>query len=485
MDTLSTAVAWVSEHWRALLAVIEVLWILWLSAFVLLEQRSPVSTLAWILGLAALPVVGFVVYYSAGPRRLVRRQVRRRGAKELVAQLDHSREAAEALASEPQRPLMRLMEALGASPPEPASRVQLFSEGDAVYEAIIEAIAGARSHVHVEYYIFGADRAGSRVKDVLCEQARKGVAVRLLVDGMGTGRWPRAWNREFKAAGVKVAHFNSPQLRLLRRSLMNFRTHRKIVIVDGRVGFTGGINVCDDHSRLAKGDEAWRDTHVCVEGNAVHGLQRVFLEDWSYATRTDPSSLGLTVQALFPFEEPVAGEAVQIVGSGPDQDRNSSEALYLDAISRATQRIWLTTPYFVPTDPLISALSNAAQRGVDVRLLLPKKTDNLLVDAASRTWWTPLLGRGLKLYEYQPRMVHAKTAVIDDWLAIVGSANLDYRSLRLNFEVGAILYGRASIEALAKLFEADLARCHDVKPLRPAFFRRLGQSAARVLAPQL
>lgn len=472
------------EHSRALLVTLEVVWLVVLSCYILLERRPPASTLAWIFGLAALPAVGFLVYYFAGPRRFSRRKLRRRGAKDAVARLTEGTEGPWAEAAPEQRPLMLLAARLAGSSPEVATTVQIYGEADPLYDDMVAAIAASTEHVHAEYYIFRADRAGERIRDALCERARAGVRVRLLVDALGSSGWSRAFRAPFSGAGVELAMFNSAMLGSVRRRIVNFRTHRKILVCDGKVGFTGGINVCDDQSARAHGAEAWRDTHVRVSSDAVHGLQRVFLEDWLYATHRRSDSLG-ELARYFPAAEAAPGEPVQIVGSGPDQDRYAIEAVYLDAISRAGKRVWLTTPYFVPPDTILAALCNAAVRGVDVQLLVPRKTDSALVDAASRTYWEPLFRAGVQIYEYRPRMVHAKTAVIDGWLGIVGTANLDYRSLRLNFEVSALLYGRGTIDRLAALFEEDRALASRMKPRRLRFLRRLAQSAARVFAPQL
>jgi len=378
---------------------------------------------------------------------------------------------------------MLLAARLGGSPPELATSVKLYDEADPLYDDMVAAIGAATQHVHAEYYIFGADRAGERIRDALCERARAGIKVRLLIDAVGTS-WPRRFRRPLVEAGVELATFNSAMLGGLRRRLVNFRTHRKILVCDGKLGFVGGINISDDQSCAANGALGWRDTHARLSGDAVHGLQRLFLEDWLYATHRRRTSLG-ELADFFPLSEGEAGEPVQIIGSGPDQDRYAVESVYLDAISRAATRLWLTTPYFVPPDTIMAALCNAAERGVDVQLLVPVRTDSRLVDAASRTYWEPLLRSGVHIYEYAPRMVHAKTAVVDEWLAIVGSANLDYRSLRLNFEATALLYGRATVGRLAELFLADRAGATRMKERRLRFFRRLAQSAARVFAPQL
>src|SRR5262249_45844573 len=283
-------------------------------------------------------------------------------------------------------------------------------------------------------------------------------------------------------AGAQVAGSNPRGMgALVGRRWLNFRTHRKIVVVDGNVGFCGGINVHDDENLEVKGADAWRDTHVRLEGNAVRGLQRTFLEDWAFATGAAP-----VAKAFFP-EAPAGPHAVQIVASGPDGDAYAIAKFYFASVATARERVWLTTPYFVPDDALVAALVTAAGRGVDVHLLLSKKTDSRLVDAAGRSYYDQLLRAGVKIHLYGPPMVHAKTLLVDRDLAIVGTANFDNRSLRLNFEVMAVAYDEGFADKLADVFRADLGRAQavrlrDVKGPLPG---RLFEAAARLLSPQL
>jgi len=470
-----------SLHWGWLLSAVEVLWVLAMALWIILEKRSPTATLAWIFGLALLPVIGVVVYLYMGPRRLDRKRSKLLAARaavghttEEVAHIHHV--GAEAAA------LMRLATKLDGMPPMHAKSVRLFSEGDETYDAIVAAIRGAKHHVHVEYYIFRDDGAGRRILDALIERAKTGIEVRLCFDAVGSSI-SRAALRELRQAGAKVAEFNPAFSGRIGQRIYNFRTHRKIVVVDGIIGFTGGINVTDAHSRQARGDDAWRDTHLELVGEAVHGLQRTFLENWTFASGERKS--GAELDPYFPAGE-VSEQIVQIVASGPDDSSRAIEALYLAAIGTAKRRVWLTTPYFVPNEPLLAAICLAAWRGVDVQLVLPTKTDSRMIDLASASFHDPLLRAGVRVYLYAPRMLHAKTAVIDD-LAIVGTANLDDRSLRLNFEVVAAVYGGPVVEQLATLFQMDKERARlkmkleDKAPLA----RRIAQSFARLFAPQL
>lgn len=470
------------------LAGLEAIWVLGAAAWIVLQRRSPAATLAWILVLAVMPLVGIPVYLLLGPRRFARKRLRlsllRRARGAYLDAWD--RATARDLSDLGQ--LARLAIRLEAPPPETARGLTLYTEGDPFFDAVEADVRAARHHVHVEMYIFERDACGARIRDALAAAARRGAEVRLLVDDAGSPRLGERFLRPLLDAGGLFERFNPMLLGRLRGNSANFRTHRKIVICDGRVGFVGGMNVSDDQSAAVRGAAAWRDTAVRIEGAAVHGLQLAFLENWAFATGVTGSPIpgDAAVRSYFP-EEPAGELEVQIVPSGPDQAASVLAHLYVAAIGAARQRVWISTPYFVPDEPLVTALSSAALRGVDVRLLLPRATDSRVVDAASRTYHDALVAAGARIWLYGPPMLHAKTCVVDEDVGLVGSANLDNRSLRLNFEVTAILYGPHPTAALAALFERDLALATP-KQGREAdapFLARLGGSAARLLGPQL
>jgi cardiolipin synthase len=246
--------------------------------------------------------------------------------------------------------------------------------GDACFEAIEASIAAATHHIHLEYYLWTPDRIGTRLRDLLVDQARAGVRVRLLLDAIGSDRANHRFLQPLRDAGVQTAWFNPIGLRRLRLRYVNFRTHRKIVVCDGRIGFTGGINVSDAHSHIQRGPDAWRDLHLRIEGEPVHRLQFIFLEDWYFATGQEPLE-----PEFFPHFAEAAGPWLQVVESGPDNDRHAIAKLYFAAIAGAQRQILLATPYFVPNEALTAALITAALRGVEVRVLAPKQSDSRLV----------------------------------------------------------------------------------------------------------
>lgn len=470
------------DPWTTTATALELAWVVTLVVGLLLERRSPVATLAWIFALLFLPWVGIVVYYVLGPRRLARKKLRRVRSQRLL------RDALTRIEDQADDPhtgqLARMAVRVGESAPLRAVEVELYTEGDPCFAAIEAAIAGAKHHAHLEYYIWDHDTTGKRLLELLVKKRREGVEVRLLLDGVGAYALPPSATRALELAGGEVAWFNPVTFFRFNPRYANFRTHRKIVVVDGEIGFTGGMNVTDDQSRAAKGELAWRDTHVRMTGPVVRALQRVFLEDWAFATDAAPP---MTPEYLPPIT-PRGEHMVQIVSSGPDQDAYGIHKLHFAAIAGANQRVWITSPYFVPDEPVLTALTTAALRGVDVRVLVPSKGDSRLVDYAARSYFQDLLRVGVRIWEYQPRFVHAKTMVIDDALAVVGTANLDNRSFRLNFEVCAAIYDAGITQRLAAAFEDDLAHAKQLAPRtlkREPFVQRVGEAAARVFSPLL
>jgi len=469
------------------LTIAEIVLVIALVPWIALEKRAPVATLAWILLVISLPIAGPIVYYLIGHRRVQKSRFKR-----LRARLG-LRDARERLRQQPasstgepfgtrQRQLMALATEVSHAPPSSAAAFEILLDGDDTFAAIEAAIRAARHHVHLEYYIFEPDQTGTRLRDLLVERARAGVEVRLLVDGIGGHRLSRRFLAPLREAGGHVAHFSPVRLARLRPRMVNFRTHRKIVVVDGNLGFAGGINVTDDECAAACGARAFRDTHMRLDGAAVRWLQLVFLEDWSYATGSAP-----TDAAYFP-EIDEGPHAVQILSSGPDEPWQAIQKLYFSAITCARDRVLVTTPYFVPDEPVLTALVTAALRGVDVRVLVPRRSDSRVVTAAARSFFGDLLDAGVRVYEYTPRMLHAKTLVVDDIFACVGSANMDSRSFRLNYEIVAALYGAEGPRLLAEIFEQDLAHARAVTRSELTNDRlptRVGEAAARLLAPLL
>jgi cardiolipin synthase len=467
-----------------ILTVAEVLYVVGLATWILFEKRSPVATLAWILSLVALPYVGFVIFFFLGPRRLFRKRLKHKRARGKVrATIAEKVKDPNAAPPDPRiAQIDRLGVRAGEAPADRCEEVEIFHDAASTYDAIEKAIQGAKHHVHVAYYIFDSGEVGTRIGRALAAKAREGVAVRLLLDDVGSSAMKRAFRKELRDAGVRFALFNRVTFSRIR-SRFDFRNHRKIVVVDGTVGFTGGINITDDYVIRPAHEPPWRDTHVRIAGDAVRWLQLTFLDDWHYATSYVPREA-----AYFPQPTEKGDHRVQIIGSGPDRDLEPIQKAYFAAMALAGARIYVTTPYFVPDDAILTALTTAALRGVDVRVLVPRRSDSLIVTAAARSYYDTILAAGVRVYEYQPTMIHAKTLVVDDFFAAVGTANMDNRSFRLNFEITAILYGDLHAKELADRFKKDLRDAKEIKahsrkdlPLR----WRLAEAGARVLSPLL
>ncbi|RMG12760.1 MAG: cardiolipin synthase [Planctomycetota bacterium] len=446
------------------------------------QRRESTATWAWIFFLLLVPYLGVVAFWLLGSNRLRFRRWRRRRLKA----------GASSIALRPTAPLptgcpfpadpglLELAERLDGVNARPWNAVTLYREGEATFAAIEEAIDSAHDHVHLTYYIWRPDRTGKRLRDALVRAARRGVAVRLLLDDVGCLGTPQAFFAPLAAAGGQIVRF-LPLSRLGRRLSLNHRNHRKIVVVDGAAGFTGGMNVGDEYAGL---QGPWLDAHVRVRGPAVQRLQEIFCEDWYHTTGED-----LGADRYFPPPSTAGEEWVQFVASGPTTDRwHAIHTILFAAINRAQRRVWLETPYFVPDVAMALSLETAALRGVDVRLVLPGRSDHQVVLYAGRSFYARLLAAGVRIYEVPKGFLHAKTATIDGRVATVGSANLDQRSFRLNFEANAFFYGPTVAGALEASFERILERAREVDRAahrrRPRRQRAL-EAVARLLSPVL
>jgi len=461
-----------------LLALLVVAWLAYvvvLSGWIIMQRSEPVATLGWIMALALLPYVGFLIYYVLGPQRITRSRRKRLAAQEAIGARGKSAADSEAAA------LDRMTTAMTGYPPSTATRVDLIVDGKATYAALVEAIAAAKEHVHVEYYIYAGDRTGTLVREALIERARAGVKVRMLLDGIGT-RLKRDFTQPLEDAGVELAYFHPVRwwMTPFLRPKLNLRSHRKIVVCDGKVGFTGGINVTDDENEDYN-DNAFHDLHLRVEGDAVRWLQVAWLEDWIYCT-------GKAIAADTVFPKPKTGPiAAQVVPAGPDNDWEPIHRLQVQAINGADHRVWLATPYFVPSRAALFALEGAAMRGLDVRLVVPKASDSKLVTAAARSYYDKMQRAGVRIYEYGPRMLHSKALLLDDAEAIIGTSNFDTRSFSLNFEIVMLFRDKGVAADLEKSFVADMAGSVEVgkDAPKPGFPARFGEAAARLFAPIL
>ena len=478
--------------WPALLGWIWAAYALALAAWIVLQKRPPVATLAWILVLSLTPVAGLAVYAYFGPQRVQRQRLKRWHSRAFLLS-QHDWQALRSQQAEPPAWALqhaRLIERCCGLPMSACHSARLLGSGGQALQALLQTIGQARAHIHLEYYIFRPDETGQTVLRALAAKAREGVAVRLLVDAIGSFSLYARRSRcqalqELLAAGGELALFHPARLDRFR-PLVNLRTHRKLVVCDGRVGFIGGINITDEENENVSGERAWRDTHLELRGAAVRWLQYVFLQDWVYASgRIPPVPGGSLLAAESSLAAPEAAKPipVQIVASGPDTDGEAILRAMVDAIGLARERIWLATPYFVPTEETLFALTSAALRGVQVKLMVPACGDSRLTSAAARSYFDELQRAGVLIFEYTAAMFHAKTLLVDDRYGMVGSANFDNRSFRLNFEAAAVVLDEAFNAELAAMFTRDLSRCRRVPARRPLpFGQRLLEAAARLFS---
>ena len=473
--------------WFDIFAISYFVWVILACITLLLDRRSPTATLAWIFAFFALPVVSGLYYMVFGPRRLQRRRRRYNIARGSIAsRFPHDENAAHLPKLEPDAAaLAAVARRLDQGEPTFASAVTLLDNGDAFFTALEESMRGAQHHIHMEYYIWEPDEVGTHFRDLLAEAAARHVEVRVLYDSVGSKNCKDEFWRPVREAGGEVREFNRLHLSVASLNFANFRTHRKIAVFDGAIGYLGGINLHSPASATRSGKGAWRDEQARMEGEPVHRIQRAFLENWNYS-RGAFKLTSHNMARYFPPARIGKGICVQVISSGPDDASAPLHAFFLAALSTARERVWIETPYLIPDEPLETALRIAELRGVDVEIIVPKIGDSKLVTAASHTYCESLRRAGIKVFEYGPPMLHAKTMVVDRTVAVVGTANLDNRSFRLNFEIAAAFYDHGVIDRLARRFEEDREASRTF-PLRrrPERLTALFESIARLTSPVL
>ena len=354
--------------------------------------------------------------------------------------------------------------------------------GEQKFPDLLQAMKEAKHHLHIEYYIFEYDEIGMQVIDMMIRKATEGVEVRFIYDDFGSPALKKETERRLQEAGVEVYPFYKVHFYLLANRL-NYRNHRKIVVIDGKTGFVGGINVSDKYINNGKNKLYWRDTHLRIDGPAVYYLQYLFITDWNFccAKKLNPGPLYFAK-----MEEEKKECYVQIAAGGPDSFMPSILYSQLQAINLAEEEILITTPYFIPGDSILDALCIAALSGLTVKLLVPGKSDSKFVNAASRSYYTELLQAGVEIYLYQKGFVHAKTMVSDGKLSVIGTANMDNRSFDLNFEVNALVYDKEIAGQMRKQFFEDISYAERIDKeawLSRSAFRQLPEKVAKLFSP--
>lgn len=468
----------------AIVVIFEILGIL-SAIHSIMSTRTPQGTIAWAVSLIALPYVSVPAYWVFGRDKFRGYVLARQNELELID--DVIRQANNQITpvtapDEWRSGVIAGAEKLARIPLTGGNKVNLLIDGDATFASIFDGIDAAEEYVLVQFYIVRDDELGRELKLRLIAKAQSGVRVLFLYDEIGSLGLPGSYSQELRSAGVEIFPFHSRK-GSGNRFQLNFRNHRKNVVVDGRVAWIGGHNVGDEYLGRDPAFGRWRDTHMRLEGPAVVGAQLAFVEDWRWATDELPDNLIWT-----PKRASDGDAQVLIIASGPADEMETASLMYMQAISAASKRIWIASPYFVPDDAIVQALQLAALRGVDVRVLIPEKTDSTLVTLAAYAFFSDVKSAGVKIHRYQDGFLHGKFMLIDDRAATVGTANFDNRSFRLNFEITTLVFDKKFASAVEKMFEDDFAASRLMTPdeydNKPYWFR-FAVRAARLAAPVL
>lgn len=461
---------------------------------VLLDTRSVSKALAYILFIILVPVAGIIFYFSFGvnyrKRKLYSKKlIQDEGLRQQVSARIRNysdRVLGSKLMPSAYKNLGKFIYNSSDSPLTANNSVKLLLNGEVKFPEVLSAISGAKSHIHLEYYIYGDDETGKSIADLLIKKALEGVEVRFIYDDFGSHKLDKKFIKRMTDSGVRAFPFYKIKLYALANRL-NYRNHRKIIVIDGNISFIGGINISNKYRNdtKAKDDLYWRDTHLMIEGPATFYLQYLFLSDWNFCSKQHVQFRA----DYFPTpneNNEINNELIQIAPSGPDSPLPVILYALIEAIGNAREQILITSPYFIPGESLMDALVIAAKSGVEIKLLIPGISDSKMVNTAARAHYTELLQHGVKIYQYEKGFVHAKTMVIDDNLAIVGSANMDYRSFDLNFEVNAMLYSIEIAAELQKAFYEDLIESTEINAaewLRRPKYIQIWEKLVRLLSP--
>ena len=440
-----------------------------------MTTRTPQGAFAWALGLVLLPYATLLPYVYLGRSRfsgyVVQHQLHRQSL-DLSGRGNTAPSVAEPCSRFTE--LARLVNADFHG----GHTLQLLIDGDKTFDAIFAAIAKAEQCVLIQFFIFHDDELGRRMQRALLDRAAAGVKVCMLFDGIGSHALPKQYSKTLRDGGVAIFPFATQRYR--NRFQLNFRNHRKIVVIDGHTGFVGGLNVGDEYLGLKPPLAPWRDTHMQIQGPAVEDLQRSFAVDWHWVTGELPPML--------PFQPIAGGAHTLIAATGPADAQETCSLFFVGAIATARHRLWLTSPYFVPDQAVMAALQLAVMRGVDVRVLLPARPDHRTVFLASTLHAYDALRAGIRLFRFQPGFIHEKVMLIDDDAAAVGSMNLDNRSFRLNFEIGALNIDRTFASAVEMMLIDDFARAKEITTdeyAKAPYLKRLAMHVARLFDPIL
>ncbi|MDR0575554.1 MAG: cardiolipin synthase [Tannerella sp.] len=448
---------------------------------ILLENRNPLKTIPWVVVLIFVPGLGLIFYYFFGRENRRLRIITRRMSKRFRKHTKRSNPQKVNEIPEQYHPLAHLLNNSNYSAIFSGSHIAVYTGGKEKFDALLEDIQKARFHIHLQYYIFNDDKIGNAIKKALIEKAKQGVIVRVLYDDVGCWDTKKSFFKEMKNEGIEISSFLKVAFPILT-SKVNYRNHRKVVVIDGKIGFIGGMNIAD---RYVEGNKLgpWRDTHYRITGPGVYGLQASFLLDW-YAV----SGELMKEKEYYPDLQTYSDMKMQIVVSGPTTQWRTLMQAFIFCISNAKKYIYIQTPYFLPTEALNQALQMAALGGIDVRLMIPERSDTWSAQMATFSYIDKMLKAGVKVYLYDKGFLHSKLLLVDDILTGFGSANFDFRSFEHNFEINGFVYQKDFALEMKGIFMQDVHNCIEIAyPVwrkRP-ITKRLAESFMRLFAPLL
>ncbi|MDR2918674.1 MAG: cardiolipin synthase [Tannerella sp.] len=446
---------------------------------VISENRNPIRTLAWVLVLIFIPAIGIVLFYFFGQNN---RKIRSISSKYKEWKGIRHSEAliAEHKSNKPKQfiSLSKLLSQVNDSLLLRGSKVEIITSGPRKFEALLSDIEKATHHIHMEYFIFNNDETGRKVKQALMKKASEGVSVRFLYDNVANIGIPAGFYNEMKKAGVEVCPFMKIRFASFK-SRVNYRNHRKVVVIDGTIGYIGGMNIGDEYAA----NPNWRDTHLRIQGRGVYALQINFLKDWFSTLQKE---VGSDDGSYFPDCDIYTDNLLQVAVGGPNTQWPNLLQATISAVISSKKYLYIQTPYFLPTDSLFEALQIAALSGVDVQLMVSRKSDSSYLDPAIRSYYSDLLRSGLRIFEHQTQFIHAKTMVADDYLSVIGSANMDFRSFESNFEINCYLYDQELAIQNKEIFLKDREGCKEVlleEWEKRSRLKRVFESLMRLFAP--
>ncbi|MCX7985955.1 MAG: cardiolipin synthase [Bacteroidales bacterium] len=473
-------------YWFGIIYLITVLFIV---VLIIQQKGDPLKTITWSLVLLLIPIVGIILYFYFGQNYRRQKIFNRKGLSDMERMRDFSHLQILELPKKSflknpkinsKQHIITLLINNSKSLLSEKNKLQIFSAGKEAFEYILNDIASARHHIHLEYYIIEDDNIGRKVRDLLISKAKEGVEVRVIYDDVGSWKLSKKYIEPLKNAGVEIYPFLPVRFPYFTNKI-NYRNHRKIVVIDGLIAHVGGMNIADRYIDGVEGMGQWKDMQLRIEGEAVHSLQVIFLTDWYFV-----SNQALNDDKYFPAPQVNDVHLVQIITSGPDSDWASIMQAYFAAITTANDHIYIATPYFIPNESILTALKTAALGGVDVKIMLPFQSDSRLVYWSTLSFVGELLEAGVHIYFYHAGFNHAKLMLVDGIFASVGTANMDIRSFDQNFEVNAIIYDEEITQYLENLFLADIEDCYtyslDEWNNRP-WWLNFRESFARLMSP--